>query len=912
MADASDTMRYLVKSFDIAPAGTREEGQAAKGLSEVFHEHGLETANKSFRYSSLGKVPQAACLALAGVAGILSGLAGGALPIVMFAIAAVMGVLYGLEAIGIKTVSRIGASGSSQNVVARHPAAASLNGQKARPVVVIAHYDTPRADILATPPLARLQPYLSYVVRGALALDVLAMFFQMLPVPTVLHSIAWAVSLVTSAILIAWALCVMLQRFAMPFTVGANDNKASIAALFGLLDRVRPLQGGRNVASEALYEAMEAHDAADEARSDEHRYDDEAEDAHVRVSERRRPRSHREDAEGGSDGRPAERPARRSSERRSEGRREEARSGERRADGPVRYGADVVRSLGILPESCVLEYEQPEPEPAPTAEERPAPEPEPEPRAQEGARVHRASEAQARTRLEANLPVGGATVVMSSLASGPSAAPAAEEAAGESVPAEVAVADEAPVDPEAVKDAATDAIMAGIVGSSTLSGSQAAADEVPAPQAGATVLMEPVSDQAAFQAVPQAQPAYGSQQPYAAQQAQAVQPFRLITSSDDYDAELSNSTGVIPPDVAAQSAAASSTFFNDDIDPEAAAVVSDPTWGTSSFRPVSVGRRILGDIPDPAVAAVDPFSVSSIEPVGSYNPEDFSELDFETGTHQAVTPTMLGQARLRALDGFSPEITDTPKRGRKGKNKRQGRISHQAARMQAEMEQESFNDWLGLDEDFDAKTSGQQIGSWDNFADDQGQAPAPGRTPRWQGGAARARRSTRSRDDEGNAAAEVRRAAMTLGDRELISHEIWFVLTGASEADHAGVEDFLKTYRSDLRGAYFINLECVGAGRQALVLEEGERRRVKADRRLVNLFGSASLNINRPLELTRMNWRDTEVTPLLRQGCRAVTVAGVEGDVPANARWTGDTPEKVNPAMIDDLVDILVEVIKNA
>ena len=120
MADASDTMRYLVKSFDIAPAGTREEGQAAKGLSEVFHEHGLETANKSFRYSSLGKVPQAACLALAGVAGILSGFAGGALPIVMFAIAAVMGVLYGLEAIGIKTVSRIGASGSSQNVVARY------------------------------------------------------------------------------------------------------------------------------------------------------------------------------------------------------------------------------------------------------------------------------------------------------------------------------------------------------------------------------------------------------------------------------------------------------------------------------------------------------------------------------------------------------------------------------------------------------------------------------------------------------------------------------------------------------------------------------------------------------------------------------------------------------------------------
>ena len=77
MADASDTMRYLVKSFDIAPAGTREEGQAAKSLSEVFHAHGLETANKSFRYSSLGRVPQAALAVLVGVAALLAGLGGG-------------------------------------------------------------------------------------------------------------------------------------------------------------------------------------------------------------------------------------------------------------------------------------------------------------------------------------------------------------------------------------------------------------------------------------------------------------------------------------------------------------------------------------------------------------------------------------------------------------------------------------------------------------------------------------------------------------------------------------------------------------------------------------------------------------------------------------------------------------------
>lgn len=837
MADASDTMRYLVKNFDIAPAGTREEGQVAKGLSEVFHEHGLETANKSFTYSSLGAVPQAACALLAGLAGILSGVGGGAFPVVMLVVGAVACALYVLETLfGVKTVSRIGVKGSSQNVVARHPAASSVNGQKARPVVVIAHYDTPRADIFATPALSRVRPYLRGAVLVCMAVDVVCMLCQVIPFPQVVKNVAWALGIVASAVLVVWGVSVVLQRFVMPFTSGANDNKASIAALFGLLDRVRPLQGGPGFGpSDALYEAMEAESGA---LVDEAAVRDAADEGRAASSRR--------------DG--DEEPSPRVRSRRSAPREPEA----------VRYGAEVVRSLGILPASCVIEYEG----------DKPA----------RDAHVHLASEANEAARAAA---VEGATVVipMPAASGEGAAAPAAADA-----PVAAAVEDEAEKDPEAVKDAAADAIMAGIVGANTLSGSQAPETFAPAP-AGETSMMAPVAAQ-----------------PVAPR---PVQPFRVITSSDDYDVELHNASTQVPPDVAAQSAAVSTAFSIED--PQApSSVVDDPMWGTSSFRPVAAGRRILGDIPDPAVAAVDPFSVSTIDGAGTYNPEDFSELDFETGTHQALTPNMLEHERRRALDGFSTDITESPKRARKNKKGRQGRISQQAARMQAEMQEESFNDWLGLDEGFDAKTSGREIGSWDNFNDDPaGPAPAgdDGRAPRWQGGAARARRTVRL---NGNDGAEVRRAAMTLGDRDLIAHEIWFVLTGASEAGHAGVEDFLRVYRNDLRGAYFVNLECVGAGRQSLVLEEGVGRHVKADRRLVNLFGDASTAINRPLALTRMGWRDTEATPILRSGCRAVTVCGVENDGPANAYWTGDTPEKVDPAAIDDLVDVLVEVIKNA
>ena len=250
------------------------------------------------------------------------------------------------------------------------------------------------------------------------------------------------------------------------------------------------------------------------------------------------------------------------------------------------------------------------------------------------------------------------------------------------------------------------------------------------------------------------------------------------------------------------------------------------------------------------------------------------------------------------------------KRGRKAKKNRQkGRISTRAADMQQQMQEQSFNDWLGLDEGFDAKKNGEQIGSWDNFSDSDGSAQ--GSNPRWQGGAAP--RRTRHMSVEGEQAARARRAAMRLGDRDLTSHEVWFVLTGAGEAGNAGIRDFIASYRSELRGAYFINLECLGAGRQSLVVEEAaDSSRVKADRRLVNIFGQASQDINRPVALERMPWRASDASIALEPGCRAVTLCGVQDGVPANAHWTGDSPEKLDINAIEDAVDMVVEVIKNA
>jgi hypothetical protein len=227
--------------------------------------------------------------------------------------------------------------------------------------------------------------------------------------------------------------------------------------------------------------------------------------------------------------------------------------------------------------------------------------------------------------------------------------------------------------------------------------------------------------------------------------------------------------------------------------------------------------------------------------------------------------------------------------------------------MRAELEEESFSDWLDLDSDFDARTSGRQIGSWDNFENDR--PSGSGQGPRWQGGAASARRS--DGDASGRSRRAPRNAALSLGDRDLVNHDIWFVLTGASEADHAGMEEFLSAYHDKIRGAHVVNLECVGVGEPTLVVEEGGRQPAKADRRLVNLIGSAASSINRPLALGRLPWRDSDGAVALRRGMRAVSIMGIRKGVPASARSLDDTPEKVNTDQVNDVVDILVEVIKS-
>jgi hypothetical protein len=51
--------------------------------------------------------------------------------------------------------------------------------------------------------------------------------------------------------------------------------------------------------------------------------------------------------------------------------------------------------------------------------------------------------------------------------------------------------------------------------------------------------------------------------------------------------------------------------------------------------------------------------------------------------------------------------------------------------------------------------------------------------------------------------------------------DVWFVLTGASEAGMFGIQAFLQAHDSEVGGALFLNIDTVGVGDLIVALEEG-------------------------------------------------------------------------------------------
>ena len=711
MANTQDYVSYLDEQIGISPATSQEELQAAQTIEELMRDHNVEVSVEEFDAPAWGRMPYKVLLVVLFIGLILSGVGPVALRVVGMILAVASTVILAMDYTGYASIlESFGPAGRSQNVIAYHKASGPLVTKGVRPIVVVAHYDSPHESFLydsqISPYLPMIRKYSPYCV---LAVGIIA-FFQILGfLPAGFRRLVWVIGLVAALPPLVIGIGAIAERFAR-CTLGANDNRSSVAALLGVLNAVSP--------SDRVLEYQ-----------------------------------------------PKERPA-----------EDEQPSG-------IRRGKEVIEQLGILPESCEIEYV-----------------------------THRGADATSTLSLARD-------EIVSAAAEGDNAF----------------VADDS--------SEAKDMLLSGGARLSLVDDSNDDSDD-----------------------------------------------------SDDSDADQPTASfdpnSTMPVEIAPQEQPQSST-------------PGDASWGVSSYQPgvADVARRaILFDLPDPSEASADPFAT---------DPEA-KAVQLGGAAFRATTTTDASANRFRPIselpdlgdDLDEPEVVeDAPA------TQAEPRRFRLFGRRAAEPE-ESMSEWLGVDDDFDAREDGREIGSWENF--DNSGSSRTDRPSRWKGGAA-PREGLRLVDGEEPTEEELAEAVLSMDDDELLCHDIWCVALGSSYLDHAGMKAFLAEHRSDVRGAFLINLDCVGAGALTILTKEGLGRTRRADRRISRLLKNAAADLHVELAEAVHDWGTTDATPAMRKSMRGLTIMGKgENGLPAFSHTAGDVQDNIDAEQVATVANLVAEVIRRS
>lgn len=1029
MANTQNYINHLLQNTGITPACSEEERLAAEDIAQIFRNHGFDLEVQEFNAPAPSRMAFAVTGILAFAGALLMGIGGG-IGLVGTLLAIVGAVLYVLERTGRPVISRLGKTGVSQNVIAYHKASGPLASPRNRPVVVVAHYDSPRAELLAREPYAPYRALIAKLLPIATIAPAAIAILRILPLPGALKVLLWIVAILASLVALANAANIISNRFVLPYTSGSVCNKSSVAAMLGVMDNVAPYQGENEFPDDIPFDTYfgeQKRRAEEMARAAAEYAAAQQQNDYGNTIEYEEP-AYTEDEYGqpvapeGEQGEafdeqidgfegasadetligviapesqvqdiPAEEPV--ADESAAESAEEPAAAEQaepepklyRNAAGNIRFGSDAIRALGMLPESCTLDYEEGE---EPTFE--PAPQPDPVVAAQPDEANAVETEADAETAID---PAAGLDVM--------APAPAPEELDNteddyDAYPQRVSYESDTDFSAELPvttphADIASAFSSIGASASHFFKGAfekgkklvddfeekRAAARETAAREAAAQQQAAEAERERAAQEFEQndaeqpvsvdvadATTSFEAPQPSPADVAGETATFETqqpVDSTVSFDATMTfekQGTAIAEPlsapvedepaapdtvedqSVAEQVAADSSEQEPEPVAPEAPQADESRPYSTQIFTmpaPSDPGATVANaapsqaetvdalmaqissqasprpnmNVPDPASAPAPMPSASPLASVPDPSmpsmqqanvasrtslfdlPDPSAQVNDPFATAQGPEPTsapvvtpMPVSSDVQPLETISAPAAPAAKPQKRGLGGLFGR--------KKKNEQDSMSDWLGVEDDYDAKKSGRGIGSWDNFEDDD---------DGWKGGAT---------SSDGASAEDMLAAVASMGDDELLGHDIWFVATGASDCDGAGMKAFLAAHRDKLRGVFFINLESIGAGRLSVVTVEGEQQLLKGDRRIMNLVNKVCKSFHVDCGAFEMPYAKTDAYAALEASRRALTIAGVDGPRLACAHTEDDLPYNVNPTNIATVSEVVTEVIRRS
>ena len=446
--------------------------------------------------------------------------------------------------------------------------------------------------------------------------------------------------------------------------------------------------------------------------------------------------------------------------------------------------------------------------------------------------------------------------------------------------------------------------------------------------------------------------------------------------------------------------------------------------GGSASGVAMARRAVLFDLPDPREQVQDPFASENDDQAAHEVLHE--EVDEKKTTHapadeKTITFTPQGKRDIKVLDAAAKpqDGSHGPSIDRHAKlsdEKKQRGLGLFGKKKKTTADKNSMSSWLGVDDNFDAKKDGRQIGSWDNFVHEEDNNNQASSHPKsWKGGATtrvglrvhEGTKGTQPQDlpsvddveahattsneadshtlslknnpfvqggvvDTGVAPAasgdedtahsvacssdvlsdeniseksalwedakqdavqstssklkqkdkpvssdeqiqELKDAVLSMGSDELLCHDIWFVALGASENNHAGMKQFLSEYRREIRGAFLINLDCVGAGSLTVLTAEDPYNTRRADRRITRLLSKIAEDLHIQLQKRTYDYGRTDATPAMHASVRSATIMGCdENGLPALAHTQDDVAHMIDAKQVKQVAQMVCELIRRA
>ena len=918
MANTQNYLSHLLQATGFTPACSEEEREAAEDIAGIFSDHGFEPEIQEFTARGTAKVVQAVLGIVVFIGSLLMGV-GGVVGIVGVVLLVAAAVVYMLERMGRPVFSQLGAGGLSQNVIAYHKASGPLASPRNRPVVVVAHYDSPREDFMYKAPFSKYRPVMVKCLPYCMVAPAILGVIKLFPFPNSVKTLIWIIAIVVAVIPLIDAVAIIANRFVLPYTTGAVCNKSSVAAMLGVMDEVSPYAG-------------EGDEFADDVPADEYFAEQQRiheEELAALEAERLAKEAEKAAKKGGS----AETPEEESLE---EGYENEEPLDETFEAAPL---SDEDAGLADLDEPDLDEPFDFEGNDGSVA----------------------AGEAPGEDVMSGDADGAAETET-----------PAVEEAEGEELePASEELVDES--EPDAVPADETIEIdaddLAGDFNETLEMGLEEGAEPEPEPEPlsypyvneegnvrfgpdivrslgmlpEACVLvypedMEPEEDD---EDVAETEIEEAEEQP--------VEGFRTIrghsyaSQSERYGRRRESEPEGEPEQ-----------FYEEgpeSLDEVGAAQAPEPIefeeerprkkrW-TEWFAKKRAGHgKSANPEPEEApdeeqaeddAAPVEPLDETMAAPVIGASSDDSSENASADAVDVAASTTVAvgsdssdnvisfpknqeqeeasraeadGGAQdeqpVETVDSIMAQINahNAPKRNLNIPSTtdvpltRTPNAANRATLLDLPDPTDEPNDPFASP--YESQSSSKKKSS---------ASSASASSTSWKGGAV---------SSEDVSEDELRESITSMGDDELLGHDIWFVATGASEDGHAGINAFLDEHRDMLRGVFLINLECVGAGQVVMVTTEGERRVLKGDKRIMNLVSQVSEDFHNGYGIVEMSYESTDAYAAMSRSLRSLTLGGVDENGFACSHSSEDQAYNIDLENVAFVSDVVAEVIRRS